>query len=328
MKPVHRILYVRADRIGDVLLNLAALRVLRLEFPKAWLTLALDEALKGLLDAHPDPDEILYFSRKKFSGSWGARLDLLKKIKTARFDLAVAANADPWMHLVLFAAGVRERVGWSRKWPFFLNRRLRDDKASASRHEIESNLRLTRQVTDRPWDGKLELPVEDSVRERVRERLRSAGLSDKKIIAVHPGSSHPAKRWSESHFAVLCSLIIKDGSLSVVLIGGPEECGPSQNIQKLSKGPLVDWAGELTLAELNAFLGSGNVLALVSSDSGPVHIAWIGGTPVVALYAKNCPGSDPARWGPRDERSEVIFKNMEDIAPEEVYAALNRVLKK
>ena len=70
------------------------------------------------------------------------------------------------------------------------------------------------------------------------------------------------------------------------------------------------------------------VRLLVSSDSGPAHIAWISGIPAVVMYAKNVPGSDPGRWGPLDSKSEVIYKPMSEITAEEVYGAVRKVIEK
>ncbi len=116
--------------------------------------------------------------------------------------------------------------------------------------------------------------------------------------------------------------------MEVVLIGGPEEKEISADVLRRSGVPVRDWTGELSLAELVSFLNHERVKTLVSSDSGPVHIAWMLGKPVVALYAENCPGSNPLRWGPLDKKSEVIFKPIDAIGAEEVWEAVKKVLRR
>ena len=88
----------------------------------------------------------------------------------------------------------------------------------------------------------------------------------------------------------------------------------------------LDLTGKTSWQELAALLADERVKTLVSSDSGPVHIAWILGKPVVALYARGVPGSDPVRWGPRGGRSRVIFKPMNEIKTDEVLQKLEEVL--
>ncbi|MEI8345579.1 MAG: glycosyltransferase family 9 protein, partial [Candidatus Omnitrophota bacterium] len=109
-------------------------------------------------------------------------------------------------------------------------------------------------------------------------------------------------------------------------IGGTEEVGASRQLAGLLVPPPADLTGKLTLAELSAFLSGCLVRALVSADSGPVHIAWICQKPVVALFAKDAEGCNPVRWGPRGRNCETIFKSMDRIAAEEVYLALLRVM--
>ena len=193
---------------------------------------------------------------------------------------------------------------------------------------MDLNLDLVSLASDKAWDGTIRLPVDFAASTHLENLLAKDGLSHQDILAVHVGTSNPEKRWSAKSFAKLCDLVQSDGSLRVVLVGGVEEKTYSSDVASLSQRPLIDWTGLLKLQELAALFNHPRVRALVSSDSGPVHIAWISGTPVVALYAKNAAGSNPARWGPRDHRSEVIYKSMKDISADEVYASLRNVLQK
>ena len=325
MKPVQRILFVRTDRMGDLLMNLPALRLLRQTFPKAWITLLLDRPLAGLLTDHPDIDELMYVDAKtlhNFLGTW----KLSRKIRRAGFDLVVISNPDKFLHLAVFLAGIPQRVGYGRKWGFLLTRRIKDAKAAGARHEMDANLELASLVSDRVWDGSLTLPVDPRAAARVENLLVPVRAGA--IIAVHPGTSHPEKRWPLERFSELCDLFQEKKTASVVLVGGPEEAVHAKEVVRKARLPLVDWTGGLTLAELVAFLKNPRVRLLVSSDSGPVHVAWVGGTPVVALYAQNLAGSDPARWGPRNGLSEVIYKPMPQITVAEVYEKACRVLGK
>jgi ADP-heptose:LPS heptosyltransferase len=325
-REIRRILYVRTDRIGDVLMNLPAIRLLRQVYPKAGITLMLDESLKGLLNEHPDIDAIHYVSEKKFEKDLGYRLDQIKLIKNAGFDLGVAANPDKWLHAALFFGGVRVRVGYGRKWAFFLTHR--QPKKESSQHEIEKNIDLVKLVSDQEWDGKIGLPADEASKKRIGARIQNELAGALKIVAVHPGTSDPRKRWPEEKFAKLCDRLHEDSGIKTVLIGGPEEKETSKKVSALTRSKTVDWTGELSLRELSALFGHSNVKLLVSSDSGPVHVAWIAGTPAVAMYAKNTSGSDPRRWGPKDRLSETIFKPMEDIGVEEVYGAAKKVLSR
>ena len=325
-RPAQRILFIRSDRIGDVLMNLPAIRLLRQNFPKAWLTWMVDRSIAPLLRNHPDVDEIFEIDSLKLAQSPAYRKELCARVRKIRFDLGVASNATQFFHWMLFWAGVPVRVGWRRKWAFLLNRSLADDKKNAARHEIESNLALAGLVAPRPWDGTWRLPVDSAAESAIEKRL-SKELPDREdpIMVVHAGTSDAAKRWPVEKFAAVCARLADRAR--VLLIGGSEEEGLSRELVRHA-AQVTDWTGALDLKELSALLHASRVKTILSADSGPVHIAWLHGKPVVALYAKNTPGSNPTRWGPRSAGSVAIYKDMNKISADEVAAALESVLFK
>ena len=319
---------MRTDRIGDVLMNLPAIRLLRQTFPKAWIMLMADESVAPLLNGHSDIDEIMPVSSKQIKKSLRYRLNLTKKIKQIQCDLGLVSNPDKNLHAMLYFAKVPVRVGYHRKWSFFLTDKVSPDKACQNiTHEIDKNIKLVKRVSDKNWDGSLTLPVDMGAAREVEERLGKEFLSSERLIVIHPGTSDPKKRWPEIYFAQLCDEIQSDQSLKVLLIGGLEEAESSKRVMDKMKTKVSNWTGVLNLKELSALFHHPKVKLALSVDSGPAHIAWIAGTPTVILYAKNTTGSDPRRWGPRDKKSEVIFKPMSEITVEEVYEAARKVLQ-
>lgn len=313
--------------MGDVLMNLPAVRLLRQTFPKAWITLLVDEKVADLFRNHPDIDEVMTVNAPALERSFAARRALRKKIKAAAFDLALVANPQKNLHLMMFLARIPYRIGYDRKWGFLLNKRL-PVSDNAGRHEIDRNLHLASLASDKTWDGALSLPVDERAMAGIRERLAVELKDDRPVIAIHPGTSLAAKRWAPDRFAALGNRIEEAMGANVVLIGGVEERPASEAVSSGMKRKPVDWTGRLTLKELVAFFHHPRVRLLVSADSGPVHVAWISGTPVVALYAKGAPGCEPARWGPRDGVSRTIFKPIGDISADEVAAAAGELLSR
>ncbi len=326
---IRRILYIRTDRIGDVLMNLPAIRLLRQTFPKAWITLILDDSVADLLKSHPDLDEVLPVSSKGIKKSLRYRVSLIQEIKKTKFDLGVVANPDKFLHALLFFSKIHRRVGYDRKMSFFLTDRAPVDKVGNDvKHEIDKNIDLVRLISNQNWDGSLALPADAAAKKLVQDRLKSALSGHAQAVVVHPGTSNPGKRWPESKFAQLGDQIQSDKNLKVILVGGEEETVCSKNVAAQMKSQVLDWTGTLNLKQLAALFHIPEVKLLISVDSGPVHIAWISGTPVVALYAKNTTGSDPHRWGPKDKKSEVIFKPIQEITVDEVWLSAKRVLGK
>jgi len=309
-------------------MNLPAIRLLRQTFPKAWLTLLLDRSVAGLLKDHPDIDELMVVDAEKITRSARDRWNLIHGVRKAGFDLAVVSNPNKFFHLLVFLAGIPYRLGYRRKWGFLLNKTMADRKDSADGHEIDLNLHLASLASDKTWDGSLTIPVDPAASRHVEDLMAGRGIENQDILLVHAGTSNPAKRWPLERFVELCDLARSQSDLSVILIGGEEEKSYSDQVRRQVRERLTDWTGLLSLQELAALVSHRSVRALVSSDSGPVHIAWMSGTPVIALYAKNVAGSNPARWGPRGAMSEVIYKPLSEITCEEVWSAVQRVVLK
>jgi len=328
MRP-ERILFVRTDRLGDVLMNLPAIRLLRQTYPKAWITLLLDQPLANYLKKHPDLDEVIAVDAKRLKRDLSYRFRAIRSLRAARFDMAIVSNPDAFWHAGVFFAGSRIRIGYRRKNSFFLNRTIPDEKGKSGRHEIDHNLDLAKLAgAERPWDGKVELPIDPAASRSIEGRIKNAGLSETPILIVHPGTSDPRKRWPLEPFGEVCEAIGRAGLGKILLVGGAEEKEISEALQKRLPA-VIDWTGELSLLETTALFQRPQVKTLLSSDSGPVHIAWMSGLPVVALYAENVPGCDPRRWGPPVGENRLIYKPMTAITAGEVIEAVeNLVLKR
>jgi len=317
--------------MGDALMNLGALRLLRQSYPKAWLALCVDASVADLFRGHPDLDEVMAVDAARLKRNWRHRFKFLASLRKAKFHLALVSNPDKILHLLVFLAGIPVRVGYRRKLGFLLNKTLSDPKAFLGRHEMDRNLDLAALVSDKRWDGLTRLSVDAAATRDVDKMLSEASPGTREIIVIHPGTSNALKRWPMENFATLCQLVSAVRSLenyALAFIGGPEEKEISSGIRRQSGVPAADFTGTLSLKQLAAFLNHGRVKLLVSCDSGPVHIAWILGKPVVALYAQNAPGCDPARWGPRDRSSEIIFKPLLEISPPMVLEAMKKALSK
>lgn len=328
MREAPRILFIRTDRIGDVLMNLPAIHLLRQTFPKAWLTLLLDRPVAGLLKGHPDIDELMTVDAEKLARSARDRWNLIRGVRKAGFDLAVVSNPNKFLHLLVFLAGIPYRLGYRRKWGFLLNQTMVDRKDSASGHEIDLNLRLVSLVSDKIWDGSLTIPIDSAALRRVESLMAERRIENQNILLIHAGTSNPEKRWPLERFVELCDRARSQSDLTVLLVGGEEERSYSDQIVRLVRSPLVNWTGLLSLQELEALIRHATVKALVSSDSGPVHMAWMSGVPVIAIYGENVVGSNPARWGPRGVLNEVIYKPLSEITCEEVWSAVKRITDK
>ncbi len=127
--------------MGDLLMSLPAIHLLRQAFPRATVSLLLEKGLEPLLEGHPDIDQILKWDPKEGRG-WGTIFRMARRLRKYHFDAAVILNPSRLFHVVSFLSAIPVRVGYNRKWGFLLTKSCADTKAIRSQHESEYNMEV------------------------------------------------------------------------------------------------------------------------------------------------------------------------------------------
>ena len=134
------------------------------------------------------------------------------------------------------------------------------------------------------------------------------GPSAGPILGIHPGSTWPTKCWPEDSFAEVARWALSAGAV-VLLFAGPGEEALAARIARSvgdNTGRLVDLGGQLDIPALAAALG--RVDACLTNDSGPMHLAWVQDTPLVALFG---PTTRQLGFFPRGENSRVLEQSFD-----------------
>jgi len=315
-KRKYKILIVRTDRIGDLLLSTPAIKAVREVYPNAHIAVMVQPYVEEIVDGNPYLDEVILYDKngkhKEFFGTLGFIFELRKK----GFDIAIILHPTNRSNLIPFLAGIPERVGYDRKLGFLLTKRLKDTKHLGEKHEIDYNFDVLRAVGIVAKDRTLYMPIKAEY-ERVIDRfmaLNDIGSRDI-IVAVHPGASCPSKRWPAYRFGRVADELMDKYNVRIVIIGGPSDVKTVKEVQTgMLRSPMI-LSEEHSLGEVAALLKKCSLL--ISNDSGPVHIAVAIGTPVVSIFGRLDPGLSPQRWGPGGPNDIVIHK---DVGCEECLA--------
>lgn len=168
---------------------------------------------------------------------------------------------------------------------------------------------------------RLRAPAQDEHAADELWRSLRAGEGER-VIALHPGSGGAAKRWPPESFAALARVFLIRGERPLLIVG-PQDGSVLQRVREAlgDATAAVPVARGLSIGTLAALLR--RCAAYVGNDSGVTHLAALVGTQTVALFGP----SDPAIWIPLGERVQVIraaHGRMEEITPEEVAHALRR----
>lgn len=340
----RRILLIRTDRIGDVLLSTPAIKAVRQAYPNAHIAMMVRPYAADIVDGNPYLDEVVLYDKDGEHKGIFSTLRFAAGLRKKRFDLAIIFHPTNRSNIIPFLAGIPERVGYDRKGGIFLTKRLKDTKHLGRKHEIDYNLDVLLAAGIEAKDRALYMPVKDED-ERIIERffvLNGLGTKDT-IIAIHPGASCPSKRWPAYRFGRVADELINRHKVKVVIIGGPADIKTVGEAETgMLNKPIVLSEGH-SLGEVAALLRRCRIF--ISNDSGPVHIAVAVGTPVISIFGRLDPGLSPARWGPVGLKDIVIhkdvgckeclahnckinFKCLDAITVEDVLGAAEGLLKK
>jgi lipopolysaccharide heptosyltransferase II len=298
----RRVLAVRLDALGDVVMTGPALRALRATAPGRRLSLLTSPAGAAVAQLLPGVDEVLVYEAPWVKATPpraepGEDLALVARLASGAFDAAAiftvySQNPLP-AALACYLAGIPRRLAHCHENPYQL---LTDwvadpEPAAGVRHEVQRQLDLVAAVGAATDDARLRLILPATAVTAADALLEGLGLDGgRQWVAVHPGGTAPSRRYPAEHFADVVRGVV-DSGVAVVLTGSADEQPLVSAIQRAAGVPARSVAGLLGVAELAALLGRAR--ALVSNNTAPVHLAAAMGTPVVDLYAQTNPQHTP-----------------------------------
>jgi lipopolysaccharide heptosyltransferase II len=356
---IRRILVVRVDLLGDVVLSTPAVRALRRAYPRAMIDMLVQAPYAGILEGDPDIHRVLTWNPHIWRNprnwaapsTWSQTLRALARMRMPRYDLAISVSGDIGS-IVTRLTNARRRVGYTREaYRWFMTDPVPGGRYVERAHETRYVLRLAEAAGAKalPGDEQPWLSVAPEASARMRAVLDAARLAraapSGPVIALHAGAHNgQAKRWPARHWAALARRLTSEMGALVVLTGALGEYPLAAEIERNAGEPLLNLCGKTSLPELKALLALADLV--ISGDSGPMHIACAVGAPVIALHGP----TDPAISGPSSPDALVLrhalwcspcydasataecrFGNpicMKDLAPSYVFAAARERLER
>jgi ADP-heptose:LPS heptosyltransferase len=295
---VRRILLIRTDRIGDVVLTLPVVELVREQWPEARVTFLVRDYTQELVQHAPGVDAVILADR---GGRPRPDKELLHDIRAGQFDVALHVFPRPRLAWLTWRAGIPVRVGTAYRWYSFLfNRRAKDHRRSGLRHEAVFNARLLLPLgVDVPEAVRPRLdPTTTQIEAAERVRTEIGLRPEDRPAILHPGSGGSSRDWPAHRFGDLARALAPRGP--VVVTGSAHEAQLVQEVVERSGGAARACVGRMSLMELAAFIQRGSVF--VANSTGPLHIAAAVGTPVVGFYPPIAAAS-VTRWGPLSDRA-------------------------
>jgi lipopolysaccharide heptosyltransferase I len=331
-----RLLVIRLGAVGDVLRTLPALHLIRRSFSSIHIAWIVEELSREILEGHPEIDRLICFPRREIAAA-GRRPHLLasriralgQELRRERFSVAIDFQGSFKSGLLALLSGAPSRVGFapghSREMSsLFTNRWVRPSTRWLNR--VERNLLLSEEIGATGDEITMILPEIQEDGGRAEAILRDVAPSGEPVVLLSPGTSRRQtyKRWPPERFARLAARMRETLNAVPLVVWGPGEENLAAGIVRNSGGAAV-LAPLIRLRPLAALLRRSSVF--VGADTGPMHLAWGVGCPVVALFGPTDPRLN-APLGP----GHVVLRGdpsmTGSISTDEVLGAVRGVLER
>jgi lipopolysaccharide heptosyltransferase II len=291
---LRRILAVRLDAAGDVLMTTPALRALRARGPER-LTLLTSTSGSAIAELLPELDDVIVYDAPWMKATPDAvdpadDAAFIERLRAERFDAAAIFTVHSQSPLpaatVTYLAGIPRRLAHCRENPYeLLTDWVPDPEGEAPiRHEVRRQLDLLDRVGVHAVDEHLSLHVPDTASRAIRERLGRFGIGPHDPwLVVHPGATAESRRYPPERFGEVLRRLRVRTDWRFVLTGSRSERPLAEAVRAAADGDGISLAGELTMAEMAALVAVAPMV--LTNNSLPAHIAAAVGTPVVDLYA-------------------------------------------
>lgn len=316
-----RILLVRPDHLGDLLMTTPVLHALKQQAPNAHITIMVGPWSSEIVARHPGIDRVLTcpfpgFQRaaQKALAPYILLFNTAKQLRHEHFDLAINLRPDFWWGAaLLYLARIPRRVGYALEpGKPFLTHTL---PFRLPEHAAVSNLRLASVALqamnypplDEPYTPErypLHFVPTPGEHKWVTGRLHNEGIdTETHIVVIHPGSGAAVKLWRTEGWAACANALTKSltsaPQVRIILTGSKNERPMLEDIARDMQSSAV-LVTDATIGQLAALLARAQLV--LSVDSGPLHLAVAQGTPTVQLFGP----TDPRIFGPWGSRERHI----------------------
>jgi lipopolysaccharide heptosyltransferase II len=338
-------------------MSLPAVDALKRAYPEAEITVLSLPYAAGLLALAPEVDHVLSFDVNLIRhprevlrpANYRAFFALVRQLRASRFDVCLALHGK-FACVLAWLSRSRETYGYRVEgYPLLLTRRLPGGRYRVRQHEVLYNLKLAEAAgASVDWSAVKgpHLLVPAAEQRRTRHLLAEFEIRPEQLLVViHPGAANgSAKRWLPGHWSELANRLQRELGAAIILTGTASD---GDIVQEVAVGcavrPLI-LAGQTSIPQLGALLKRADLV--LSSDSGPAHMAAALGVPQVTLFGP----TDPVVYAPFGPKAVVLRRDlpcspcydatataecrfghvncMRELLPDEVFQACLRLLAK
>lgn len=330
---INKILVIKPAAIGDVLLSTPVIENLRYTFPEAEIIFLTQKYCKEVLTDNPYLDRVLTYDLRTDSSYC-----ILRNIRKQKYDLVLDLFCNPRTAFITFMSGARYRVGYKFRLRSYAYN-IKIEPRGGEIHNIDFNLDSLRRLGLEIISRQPYFPVGEIHNEFAETFFRENQLNGTDVIGINPAGTWQTKVWYPEKFIELIRMLGTDYKI-LLFWGSKNEKSVAEKIRKHA-GNNISLIPGVDLKHMAALIKKCKLF--ITNDSGPMHIAWVLGVPVAAIFGP----TNSKLQGPVGNHTEVIENTrltclgcnltlitdcpydhacMKDLTPEYVFKEISRLL--
>ncbi|MBF0456790.1 MAG: lipopolysaccharide heptosyltransferase II [Nitrospirae bacterium] len=300
--------------IGDAVMAAPALWAVKESYPDSEITLLVNPTVAPLFEKDPHVGALIEYENayRTIAG----KLRLAHRLKGEKFTTAILLQNAFDAALIAWLAGIGQRVGYRRDARgLLLTKGVAVTKETLRLHHTRYYLNM---LNAAGINAPYRLPWIYLTSAERRLSVEALSHLRRPVIGINPGAAFgSAKRWPAERFAELISRIIKEKGGSAVLFGSPKDMEIAAAIYGLIAPDIMMSEADVTFLDLTGKTGVRELCAgiagcdlLITNDSGPMHISYAVGTPVLAIFGSTSPElTGPPAIPPDSEFPEFSYRH-------------------
>ncbi len=342
---VKKILVINLGGIGDILLSTPALRALRIFYPDSKIYCLVVPRVFEFVKSLSYIDEVFILEPNFRPNKVFTNLKTILELRKIKIDLAinlrtiVSKKGAAKIRFLLAMINPKVKAGRDTDGRgYFFDIKI-SEPSIGQKYELSYDIDMLAALGIKVMDTSINLVINQQSMTAVSKALEEKGISSQDVvIGIHPGGKS-SRRWPMENFATAIKELTQKLDCWFLITGSKEESYLADKLIKITGGKIINMAGKLDLQGLAALIKRCNLY--ISNDTGPVHIAAVLKTPLLAIFG----GGDVIRFDPRhiSDKAAVLYKKhicapcnkmtcrsmecLKDILPQEAVEAALDLLK-
>ncbi len=296
---LEKILIIRNQGIGDLLLITPAIRAIRQLHPEAHVAILVGEWSRAALENNPNIDEIISYPDPWIQSKQPVGyLRLVARLLSRRFNRVYIFHSHDLIHLMAILAIIPQRYGFfdpdlGKSGKLLTNKT--EWQPNTERYVADNYLDIPRLAGFQGNDLTLDLFLTEFEQHQADRYIADYQLQEKQFLVIAPGGGvNPRqnvfeKRWGVDKYIELCTIIEKDFGYPIILLGSRQEVDLGREITNRAKAQIIDLVGQVPF-RLSAGLIKRSRM-LICNDSSVMHVAVAYKIPSLAIFGPSNPKS-------------------------------------